>query len=108
VGHHPGLGHPLLQAFVGEQRRVRERVAGVGVDGRDGRRTGREVVGVARADPDPVALRALDQHALRPDLADDPADVPAQVLGRLERAVPIHPTVSELIPTLLGDVNPVV
>ena len=25
-----------------------------------------------------------------------------------QRAVPIHPTVSELIPTLLGDVNPVV
>jgi pyruvate/2-oxoglutarate dehydrogenase complex dihydrolipoamide dehydrogenase (E3) component len=32
------------------------------------------------------------------------ADLPYTVL---ERAVPIHPTVSELIPTLLGDLKPV-
>ena len=32
------------------------------------------------------------------------ADVPYDVL---QRAVPIHPTVSELIPTLLGDIKPV-
>jgi pyruvate/2-oxoglutarate dehydrogenase complex dihydrolipoamide dehydrogenase (E3) component len=31
------------------------------------------------------------------------ADVPYDVL---QRAVPIHPTVSELIPTLLGDLKP--
>ena len=31
------------------------------------------------------------------------ADVPYDVL---QRAVPIHPTVSELIPTLLGDMKP--
>ncbi len=33
--------------------------------------------------------------------ADVPYDVPA-------RAVPIHPTVSELIPTLLGEMRPAV
>ncbi len=27
--------------------------------------------------------------------------------GKLQWAVPIHPTVSELIPTLLGDLKPV-
>jgi pyruvate/2-oxoglutarate dehydrogenase complex dihydrolipoamide dehydrogenase (E3) component len=32
------------------------------------------------------------------------ADVPYDVL---ERAMPIHPTVSELIPTMLGDIRPV-
>ena len=42
---------------------------------------------MARADPGPVAVRALDQHPLRPHLPDDPADVAAQVLGRLQRAV---------------------
>ena len=31
------------------------------------------------------------------------ADVPYDVL---QRAVPIHPTVSELIPTVLGDMKP--
>jgi pyruvate/2-oxoglutarate dehydrogenase complex dihydrolipoamide dehydrogenase (E3) component len=31
------------------------------------------------------------------------ADVP---YDRLERAVPIHPTVSELIPTMLGEMQP--
>jgi pyruvate/2-oxoglutarate dehydrogenase complex dihydrolipoamide dehydrogenase (E3) component len=31
------------------------------------------------------------------------ADVPYEVL---ERAVPIHPTVSELIPTMLGEMRP--
>ena len=32
------------------------------------------------------------------------ADVPYDVL---ERAVPIHPTVSELIPTMLGELRPI-
>jgi len=32
------------------------------------------------------------------------ADVPYDVL---QRAVPIHPTVSELIPTILGEMGPV-
>ena len=88
VRHHPGLGdRPVLEALVGQQLRVRERVPRVRVDRSDRRRARREVVRVARTDPDPVAFGALDQGSLRAYLPDDAADVAPELDGRHEPAV---------------------
>jgi hypothetical protein len=79
-------GRPGLEPLV-EQLRVRERVAGVGVDRRHRGLTGSEVVGMARVDALEVALRRLREHALRTHPPDLSADVAAQVEARLEPAV---------------------
>ena len=85
--HDPQLRDaPGLEPFV-EQLGVRERVAGVGVHRAHGRLAGGQVVGMAGEDGVPVALGRLGQHALGPDLADDPADVAAQLEGGLHHAV---------------------
>ena len=58
-----------------------ERVAGVGVHGAHRRLARRQVVGMAGVDGVPVALGRLGEHPFRPDLADDPADVAAELDG---------------------------
>jgi pyruvate/2-oxoglutarate dehydrogenase complex dihydrolipoamide dehydrogenase (E3) component len=50
-------------------------------------------------------LGVSGDEAIHGILGNMAAGVPYPVL---ERAVPVHPTVSELIPTLLGDLKPLV
>ena len=70
-----------LQPLALQQLPVGEGIAGVGVDRADGGLGGGQVVGVGGEQPGPVALRGLGHHAVGALLADDPADVAAQLVG---------------------------
>ena len=74
---------PRRQAELGEG----ELVARVGVDGRQHRGAGREVVRVVEVDEAVVALGRVGDHGLRPPLADDPGEVAPQRLVDLHRTV---------------------
>ena len=59
-GHEPELADgPRFQALVGEQLRMGERVARIGVDGGEGGLAGRAVVRVRGGEPAPPDLRRL-------------------------------------------------
>ena len=66
---------PGIEALVGQQGRVGEGIAGVGINRKDRRLSGGEVVGVGCGDPRPIAFGRLDQHALWSHLTDHPTDV---------------------------------
>ena len=84
----PDLAHgPGGQRLALEQLGKRERVPRVRVDGVQGGRAHRPVVGMADPDPGVAPLRAGAEQPVRPDLPDHPGQVPAQVQGGLHPAV---------------------
>lgn len=68
-------GHPPVQAFVAEQVRECEGIAGVRVDRGQGSGAGGQVCRVGAAESLPVPLRAPGDDPLRADLADDPDEI---------------------------------
>ncbi|CAL2057289.1 protein of unknown function [Streptomyces murinus] len=105
-GHQPQLGHdPGFEALALQQFRVREGVARLRVDGPQRRVPDRPVVRVQIRDPLPVDLRTGDDRALRPDLADHPAQIAAQLGARLHEAVPVAEEAHVVHPAELGRVD---
>jgi hypothetical protein len=63
---------------------VGEWIASIGVYRKNCGFTGSEVIGVGGVNPVPVAFGGLDHDPLRFDLANNPTDISAQVLGYLQ------------------------
>ena len=77
-----------LEALVGEQLRMGERVARIGVDGGERGLADRAMIRVRDAKAIPEDLRRRREHPLRADAADLAADVAAQLDGGRDVARP--------------------
>lgn len=88
AGHQPEFRHdPRFEPFPSEEFGVGERITRFGIDGAQCGLADGPVVGVQIGESLPVDLGAGDDRALRPDLADDTAQITPQSHARLDKAV---------------------